>query len=82
MCLSVYGVKLWNPLSNNLRDCNSVIIFIKNSEEILYFKLLVSVLVDPLYILQLFLVFICLQLCNNIARTLIIMIVEIIVSNQ
>ena len=30
MCLSVYGVKLWNSLSNNLRDCNSVIIFKKN----------------------------------------------------
>ena len=43
MCLSVSGVKLWNSLSNNLRDCNSVIIF--KSEEILYFKLLVSVLV-------------------------------------
>ena len=27
MCLSVYGVKLWNSLSTNLRDCNSVIIF-------------------------------------------------------
>ena len=30
MCLSVSGVKLWNYLSNNLRDCNSVIIFKKN----------------------------------------------------
>ena len=30
MCLSVSGVKLWNSLSNNLRDCNSVIIFKKN----------------------------------------------------
>ena len=29
MCLSVSGVKLWNSLSNNLRDCNSVIIFKK-----------------------------------------------------
>ena len=30
MCLSVYyGVKLWNSLSNNLRDCNSVTIFKK-----------------------------------------------------
>ena len=27
MCLSVYGVKLWNSLSNNLMDCNRVIIF-------------------------------------------------------
>ncbi len=27
MCLSVSGVKLWNSLSNNLRDCNSVIIY-------------------------------------------------------
>ena len=25
--LFVYGVKLWNSLSTNLRDCNSVIIF-------------------------------------------------------
>ena len=30
MCLSVYGVKLWNSLSTNLRDCNSVINFKKN----------------------------------------------------
>ena len=30
MCLSVHGVKLWNSLSTNLRDCNSVIIFKKN----------------------------------------------------
>ena len=30
MCLSVCGVKLWNSLSNNLRDCNGVIIFKKN----------------------------------------------------
>ena len=30
MCLSVYGVKLYNSLSNNLRDCNSVTIFMKN----------------------------------------------------
>ena len=30
MCLSVSGVKLRNSLSNNLRDCNSVIIFKKN----------------------------------------------------
>ena len=30
MCLSVSGVKLWNSLSNNLRDCNGVIIFKKN----------------------------------------------------
>ena len=30
MCLSVYGVKLWNSLSTNLSDCNSVIIFKKN----------------------------------------------------
>ena len=44
MCLSVSGVKLWNSLSNNLRDCNSVIIF-KKSEELFYFKLLVSILV-------------------------------------
>ena len=29
MCLSVYGVKLWHSLPNNLRDCNSVIIFKK-----------------------------------------------------
>ena len=29
MCLSVYGVKLWNSLPNNLRDCNSVIFFKK-----------------------------------------------------
>ena len=29
MCLSVHGVKLWNSLPNNLRDCNSVIIFKK-----------------------------------------------------
>ena len=65
MCLSVSGVKLWNSLSNTLRDCNSVTIFKKNMKKIiliLYFKLLVSLLV------QLFLVFICLQLCNNIAR--------------
>ena len=33
MCLSVYDVKLWNCLSNNLRDCNSVIIFKNNSKE-------------------------------------------------
>ena len=25
MCLSVYGVKLWNSLSTNLWDCNSVL---------------------------------------------------------
>ena len=31
MCLS--GVKLWNYLSNNLRDCNSVIIFKKNMKK-------------------------------------------------
>ena len=30
MCLSVFGVKLCNSLSNNLTDCNSVIIFKKN----------------------------------------------------
>ena len=30
MCLSVSGVKLWSSLSNNLRDCNSVIILKKN----------------------------------------------------
>ena len=30
MCLSVYGETLCNSLSNNLRDCNSVIIFKKN----------------------------------------------------
>ena len=30
MFLSVSGVKLWHSLSNNLRDCNSVIIFKKN----------------------------------------------------
>ena len=35
MCLSVYGVKLWNSLSNNLRDCNSVIIFKKNLKKYL-----------------------------------------------
>ena len=29
MCLSVYGVKIWNSLPNKLRDCNSVIIFKK-----------------------------------------------------
>ena len=29
MCLSVYGVKLWNSLPNNLRYCNSVIFFKK-----------------------------------------------------
>ena len=33
MCLSVYGVTLWNYLSNNLRDCNSVIIFMKNQKK-------------------------------------------------
>ena len=42
MCLSVSGAKLWNSLSN----CNSVIIYLyEKSEEILYLKLLVSVLV-------------------------------------
>ena len=77
MCLSVYGVKLWNSLSNNLRDCNSVTIFnLEKSEEILDFNLLATLLVY--FILQLFLVFLCLQLCNNIAR----MIVEMIVSNR
>ena len=35
MCLSVYGVKLWNYLSTNLRDCNSVIIFKKNLKKYL-----------------------------------------------
>ena len=35
MCLSVSGVKLWNSLSNNLRDCNSVIIFKKNLKKYL-----------------------------------------------
>ena len=30
ICLSVCGVKLWNSVSNNLRDCNSVIIFKNN----------------------------------------------------
>ena len=35
MCLSVYGVKLWNYLSNNLRDCNSVTIFKKNMKKYL-----------------------------------------------
>ena len=30
MCLSKYGVKLWNYVPNNLRDCNSVIIVKKN----------------------------------------------------
>ena len=35
MCLSVYGVKLWNYLSNNLRDCNSVTIFKKNLKKYL-----------------------------------------------
>ena len=33
MCLSVSGVKRWNYLSNNLRDCNSVIIFKKNPKK-------------------------------------------------
>ena len=70
MCLSVYGVKLWNYLSTNLRDCNSVIIFLKKSEEILDFNLLATVLVY--FILQLFIVFLCLQICNNIARTLLL----------
>ena len=36
----IYGVKLWNTLSDNLKDCNSVII-----QEILYLNLLVTVLV-------------------------------------
>ena len=44
MCFSVYGVKLWNSLSTNLRDCNSVIIFKKNLKKI-HFNLLVTVLV-------------------------------------
>ena len=35
MCPSVYGVKLWNSLSNNLRDCNSLIIFKKNLKKYL-----------------------------------------------
>ena len=35
MCISVSGVKLWNSLSNNLRDCNSVIIFKKNLKKYL-----------------------------------------------
>ena len=35
MCLSVNGVKLWNSLSINLRDCNSVIIFKKNLKKYL-----------------------------------------------
>ena len=35
MCLSVYGVKLWNSLLNNLRDCNSVTIFKKNLKKYL-----------------------------------------------
>ena len=35
MCLSVYGVKLWNYLSNNLRDCNSVTIFKTNLKKYL-----------------------------------------------
>ena len=35
MCLSVYGVKLWNSLSNNLRDCNSVTIFKNNLKKYL-----------------------------------------------
>ena len=35
MCLSVYGVKLWNSVSTNLRDCNSVIIFKKNLKKYL-----------------------------------------------
>ena len=30
MCLSVSGVKQWNSLSNNLKECNSVIISKKN----------------------------------------------------
>ena len=32
-CFSVSGVKLWNSLSNNFRDCNSVIIFKKNMKK-------------------------------------------------
>ena len=39
-------------------------------EEILDFNLLATLLVY--FILQLFLVFLCLQLCNNIARTLLV----------
>ena len=35
MCLSVYGVKLWNSLSNNLWDCNSVTICKKNLKKYL-----------------------------------------------
>ena len=30
-----HGVKLWNSLSNNLRDCNSVTIFKKNLKKYL-----------------------------------------------
>ena len=44
MGLSVYGVNLRNYLSNNLRDCNSVIT-VFTSEEILDFNLLVTVLI-------------------------------------
>ena len=36
MCLSVYGVKLGNYLSNNLRDCNSETIFKKNLKKYLF----------------------------------------------
>ena len=35
MRLSVYCVELWNSLSTNLRDCNSVIIFKKNLKKYL-----------------------------------------------
>ena len=35
MFLSVYEVKLWNSLSTNLRDCNSVIMFKKNLKKYL-----------------------------------------------
>ena len=46
LCGFLYnGVKLWNSLSNNLRDCNTVIIFLVKSQEIRYFNLLVTVLV-------------------------------------
>ena len=36
-CLSVYGVKLWNYLSTNLRDCNIVINFKKNLKKYLIY---------------------------------------------
>ena len=66
--MSVYGVKLGNSLSNNFRDCNNVIIVKKNLKNTLFQS--TSNCRSYWHILQLFLVFICLQLCNNIARTL------------